>query len=931
MKRIICIALLILLCRFSMAFDIDREYANSLTYANGLAGDNVRNMCTDHHGQVWLATSRGLTVYNGVRYHSYRFYNEKLKKKDWVFDVCEGFDNSIFVGASDGVYELKYGSDTFVNILTGLTNVENLLADEHILYIGAREGLFLYDGKHMKKVNMGKRDKLDYLPRHFVKDDKGNIWFTTRYTLCCYNPKTGKLVSKQITRQMTYNSLLSKFAISGNKVFVGTTNNGLFILNLSTGKIHQVENIGNIISSVEMIGGKMVYVATRGSGVFVLDANTENVLHHYGSMEKQQYFLPTNMVECFMQDANGVNWFGASHYGAIYSYYDSRLFETYSYGDFTTRKMDVCGFLKHGEEHLIGLQNGFWYVNEKNGTVRFFDSKELGDAHYFTKFVFFNGKYYIGSNDGGLRIFDPQTLTVMNQTYHSLLSMCSISAMKVSPDNQLYIGTNEGLFVIDKTGKCVRCAEQNSRINGGAIRGLIFDRSRNVWLGGSTGLCLFLSATRDFEASCFPKDFFNKVNLTVLTRGHQQKIYALGEGKLFETDENMTHFSELNVPQGIMEDDYRFFLDDMCGHYWLASEKGLFNMDYSLKEISYFGNSEGIRGDYVNNAWVDEDGCLWVWTSEGLSYMPLDKLKNRQKEHAYNKLLLYDIRKGAMQVDYGKEGVINDEASLTVLWNVLSSPLSFKVTFPNYAKTQGRFYEYKLDGDKEWNLISEGKEIILTDLSLGNHEVKIRLMGAPNTERVFRVLVIPSGLAIFEIIVMIAAIVFFFYWRNYRKNTHTLLVEKSQMEDALIEMEQQQEKTQDAQEVVTDKYQKIKVSEEECQTILKKMQDYMEKQHAYRNPDLKRSDIAAAIGTSVVKLSQVLNQQLNESYYAYVNHYRLEEFKQLIDAGEYKRYTVTALSERCGFKRTSFFSTFRKVEGMTPAEYLKSKNIKTTV
>jgi AraC-like DNA-binding protein len=75
----------------------------------------------------------------------------------------------------------------------------------------------------------------------------------------------------------------------------------------------------------------------------------------------------------------------------------------------------------------------------------------------------------------------------------------------------------------------------------------------------------------------------------------------------------------------------------------------------------------------------------------------------------------------------------------------------------------------------------------------------------------------------------------------------------------------------------------------------------------------------------------VLNQQLNESYYAYVNHFRLEEFKRLIDEGEYKRYTVTALSERCGFKRTSFFSTFRKVEGMTPAEYLKTKNIRTTL
>ena len=175
---------------------------------------------------------------------------------------------------------------------------------------------------------------------------------------------------------------------------------------------------------------------------------------------------------------------------------------------------------------------------------------------------------------------------------------------------------------------------------------------------------------------------------------------------------------------------------------------------------------------------------------------------------------------------------------------------------------------------------------------LGTHDVKIRLMGAASTERTFSIFVIPSIAAILELIFLIASIVLFFWWHRYRKNTHTLLSERNQIEDALIEMEQKQEETMDAQEVADNKYQKIKVSDTESKVILKKMHDYMEHEHAYRNPDLKRSDIAEAIGTSVVKLSQVLNQQLNESYYAYVNHFRLEEFKRLIDEGEYKRYTL---------------------------------------
>ena len=931
MNRAILIVILSFLCRISMAVGIDREYANSLTYANGLAGETVRNMCLDHHGQLWLATGVGLTVYNGVRSHSYRFYSDKEKHNIKVFDVCEGLDNSIFVGTSEGVYEMKYGKDSFVNIIPTLANSENLFALDGTLYIGAREGLFLYDGKKLKKINLGKRAKLDYLPRHFVKDDQGNVWFDTRYSLCCYSPKTGKLISKQITQQMPYNSLLAKFTIYGNKAFVGTTNNGLFSLDLRTGELHQVEGVGDMTSSIEVIDGKTLYVATRGDGAFVVDIHTEKVLRHYGTMEEGELLLPTNRVECFMQDGNGVNWFGVSRYGAIYTYYNSHLFQTYSFGAFSTHKMDVYGFMKRGSERLIGTQNGFWYVNERTGIVKFFSSEELGDAHILAKFAYFNGKYYVGAYDGGLRIFDPQTLSVSNQPYHPLLSKCSVCEIKQSPDGKLFVGTNEGLFVIDKAGKCTRYAEQNSRISGGAINGIVFDHSGNIWLAGNSELCIYLAATHDFENSCFPKGFFNKNVLPRLTAGHQQKVLAVGQGRLFVTNEKMTQFGDLNVPQGMMEDGYRFFIDDMCGHYWLASEKGLFNLDYSLKNISHFGNSEGIYGEYINDAMVDGEGYLWVCTSAGLSYVKLDKLSKWRDAKPSYQLLIYDIRRGDAMVGLGEENVINDKASLTVRWNIVSSPLFFKATLPNYAKTEGRFYEYKVNGDKEWRMIPEGKEIILTKLLLGTHEVKIRLMGAANTERVFRVLVVPSALAVMELILLVVSFVLLFWWRRYRKNTHALLSERNQIEDALIEMEQKQEETMDAQEAAATKYQKIKVSDEESQIILKKMEDYMVHEHAYRNPDLKRSDIAEAIGTSVVKLSQVLNQQLNESYYAYVNHFRLEEFKRLIDEGEYKRYTVTALSERCGFKRTSFFSTFRKVEGMTPAEYLKTKNIRTTL
>ena len=54
---------------------------------------------------------------------------------------------------------------------------------------------------------------------------------------------------------------------------------------------------------------------------------------------------------------------------------------------------------------------------------------------------------------------------------------------------------------------------------------------------------------------------------------------------------------------------------------------------------------------------------------------------------------------------------------------------------------------------------------------------------------------------------------------------------------------------------------------------------YVEKERPYINPDLKMGDLAVALGTSSHSLSYLLNQYLNQSYYDFINDYRVAEFK----------------------------------------------------
>ena len=120
-----------------------------------------------------------------------------------------------------------------------------------------------------------------------------------------------------------------------------------------------------------------------------------------------------------------------------------------------------------------------------------------------------------------------------------------------------------------------------------------------------------------------------------------------------------------------------------------------------------------------------------------------------------------------------------------------------------------------------------------------------------------------------------------------------------------------------------EKYKRVRTDEEESRNLFNRLKSYVEKNKVYLDDGLKMSDLASAMECSTVKMSQLLNMYCQQNYYDFINRYRLEEFKSRLQDPKYDNYTLVALSEMCGFKKSSFFSTFKKMEGMTPSEYLK--------
>ena len=96
----------------------------------------------------------------------------------------------------------------------------------------------------------------------------------------------------------------------------------------------------------------------------------------------------------------------------------------------------------------------------------------------------------------------------------------------------------------------------------------------------------------------------------------------------------------------------------------------------------------------------------------------------------------------------------------------------------------------------------------------------------------------------------------------------------------------------------------------------------METEHPYRRGDLTLPDLADALGISAHNLTEVINTRLGQSFYDFVNGYRVREVQARLTDPAFAHWTVLALGMEAGFNaKSSFNAAFKRHAGMTPSQY----------
>jgi ligand-binding sensor domain-containing protein/class 3 adenylate cyclase/predicted metal-dependent HD superfamily phosphohydrolase len=298
-----------------------------------------------------------------------------------------------------------------------------------------------------------------------------------------------------------------------------------------------------------------------------------------------------------------------------------------------------------------------------------------------------NGLCWLGTNDKGLQLFNPtkNVIQALPEFLSAQFSQRPIKALLAEPNGSLWIGTDEGLYLVQLKEKSIKHFSyqevNNNSISGNGIRKIYRDRLGKIWIGTLSGLNLYRPASSNFsrilsspynnrsiagnkiysfledyagtlwigtEAGLNKFDWIqNNFNLLLqkndltspILSNNVWSIFEIGNGSILAgTDDGLNLIQRNNeayqfFPVPFQPSSVFAICKDKSGEIWLGTSRGLCRYNGATQKITPFNASKELlvflENTIVQSIWEDARQQLWIGTKSGLVILSINRKAHR--------------------------------------------------------------------------------------------------------------------------------------------------------------------------------------------------------------------------------------------------------------------------------------------------------------
>ena len=602
---------------------INDYFMESWTSDDGLPHNSVNAIAQTDDGYLWFATWEGVARFNGLKFELYG-----RSPKTGIIDagtraLVADDNNRLWVGGARGGLTLRQGYDWYPQP-PAPSLVNHILIDQDSNQWIAVEG----KGVYLRLNNTEQADQL------ILDKSASRIVQSARYGIVAVaNDGIYQLTSEGAQALPVPEVLKGAYFY-----YVSVSVTGDLLVGSSQGAWRYRNGEFSPLSN-QLQQTSVTVVQERQQGVVWLGTISQGLgrLTDKGlEFLDEASGLPNNRVISFLQDNEGSIWIGTN--GGVMRLrkapFVSVTEEDGLRGNFvrTVLPLDDGRILAGSSQGLSILEGGKAHAL----------SAPAANQPVLSLLQSSTGGVWVGTQARGVYQLRDDIM-LQRYTTKDGLPTDEVRALHKDQHNNLWIGTTEGVALVDPQGNVKTFDRRNSGLPDDYIMAFTEDTAGRIWIGTAVGLAYYQNDVitavdlRDYEGAEYVFGF--------LLDNHY--LWITTDRGLIRYDTETGHIGLVGKPSGLPIDKLFQVVYDGLGSLWLTSNRGIWKLSYaeahavadgkeSTIHFEHFDKADGMGSSQANGgsnptAAVTGDGQLVFATAHGVSLIYPNSIKQLYK------------------------------------------------------------------------------------------------------------------------------------------------------------------------------------------------------------------------------------------------------------------------------------------------------------